>query len=78
MLDVRLTFVHRGFNLQRLLASCTARLKFPISVWSSARWHSSLPEEGAMQHKKRDKSAQWMSFQEMDRFSRPYRSRPIM
>lgn len=77
--DEILTFVHRGFNLQRLLASCTAWLKFPISMCSSARWHSSLPKGGATQHKeRRHKSAQWISLQEMDSFSRPCRSRATM
>lgn len=46
-----LTFVQKGFILQRLLASCTARLKFFISMCNSARWHSSLPAEGTVGHK---------------------------
>lgn len=47
-----LTFVQKGLILQRLLASCTARLKFFISMCSSARWHSSLPEEGTVDRKR--------------------------
>lgn len=46
-----LTLVQKGFILQRLLASCTARPKFFISMFNSARWHSSLPEEGTVDHK---------------------------
>lgn len=46
-----LTFVQKGFILQRLLASCTARLKFFISMCNSARWHRSLPAEGTVDHK---------------------------
>lgn len=46
-----LTLVQKGFILQRLLASCTARPKFFISMFSSARWHSSLPEGGTVDHR---------------------------
>lgn len=43
--------VQKGFILQRLLASCTARPKLFISMFNWARWHSSLPEEGTVDHK---------------------------
>lgn len=47
------TFVQRGFILQRALASCTAWLKFPISMCNSVRWHNSLPKEGAVHHREK-------------------------
>lgn len=46
--------VQKGLSLQRLLASCTARLRFFISRCSSARWHSSLPVGGTVGHRARD------------------------
>lgn len=48
---ISLTFVQKGFILQRLLASCAARLKFFISMCNSARWHSSRPVEGTVDHR---------------------------
>lgn len=73
-----LTFVQWGFIRQRLLASCTARLKFLISMCSSARWHSSLPEEGTVHHEEKQTGYRVRGEASRVFYSRSSRSRATM